>query len=106
MKRLFILIAAVCLLWTSDALACTTAAVSSKASRDGRPMLWKQRDTSDPYNRLVHVSGGKYAYTSIFSCRDTLCAEAYAGINEVGFAIINNMSYNIRPDSLGYYYTQ
>ncbi len=106
MKKLFICLAAVCLLWASDALACTTAAVTSGSSRSGRPMLWKQRDTSDPYNRLVHVSGGTYAYTSIFSCKDTLCTEAYAGINEVGFAIINNMSYNIRPDELGFDDTQ
>lgn len=106
MRKLFICAFALCVMCASDALACTTAAVTSGASRYGRPMLWKQRDTSDPYNRLVHVSGGTYAYTSIFSCKDTLCAEAYAGINEVGFAIINNMSYNIRPDSLGFDDTQ
>lgn len=106
MKKLFLCACVMCLLCASDALACTTAAVSSGASASGRPMLWKQRDTSDPYNRLVHVTGGKYAYTSIFSCKDTLCTEAYAGINEVGFAIINNMSYNIRPDELGFDDTQ
>ena len=61
MKKLFLCACVMCLLCASDALACTTAAVSSGASASGRPMLWKQRDTSDPYNRLVHVTGGKYA---------------------------------------------
>lgn len=106
MKKLFLCACVLCLMCASDALACTTAAVTAGASKSGRPMLWKQRDTSDPYNRLVHVSGGTYAYTSIFSTKDSLCTEAYAGINEVGFAIINNMSYNIRPDELGFDDTQ
>jgi len=30
--------------------ACTTAVISGKATRDGRPLLWKNRDTLDASN--------------------------------------------------------
>jgi hypothetical protein len=64
-------------------------------------MIWKQRDAADDYNRLVHVRGAKYAFTALFPTADIRCTKAYAGINEVGFAISNNLTYNLRPDSLG-----
>ena len=100
MKRLgFILVA---LLLAADALACTTAIVTAGASRSGRPMLWKQRDASDPYNVIANVSGGRFAYTGLFPTSDSLHTKCYAGINEAGFALINSLSYNMRPDSAGF----
>ena len=33
--------------------ACTSAVVSGRATRDGRPILWKQRDTGQLENKLV-----------------------------------------------------
>ncbi|MBO4670343.1 MAG: hypothetical protein J5640_00655 [Bacteroidales bacterium] len=101
MRRLWVILAA--LLLSADIFACTTAVVSSGASASGRPMLWKQRDTSDPYNRIVHVKDGvEIAYTALFPTSDSLCTLAYAGINAAGFGVINNLSYNLRPDSLGF----
>ena len=101
MKRLWIIAAA--LLLGADLLACTTAVVSAGASASGRPMLWKQRDASDPYNRIVHVKdGAQIAYTALFPTSDSLCTLAYAGINAAGFGVMNNLSYNLRPDSLGF----
>ena len=89
------------LLCSVPALACTTAVVSAQASGTGRPMIWKQRDASDEYNRIAYVHGEKYAFTALFATSDTAFQSAYAGINEVGFAISNNLSYNFRPDSVG-----
>ncbi len=83
------------------AYACTTAIVSAGASRTGRPLLWKQRDAADTYNVLAHVSSEFHSYTAVFNSDDTLRLSAYAGVNDAGFAIANNLSYNIRPDSLG-----
>ena len=75
MKRLWIIAAA--LLLGADLLACTTAVVSAGASASGRPMLWKQRDASDPYNRIVHVKDGvQIAYTALFPTSDSLCTLA------------------------------
>ena len=98
MKRLLLVIAA--LIVSVDIWACTTAVVSAGASADGRPMLWKQRDAPDPYNVIAHIKGGKYAFTALFPTKDSLHTRAYAGINEVGFGIMNNLSYNLAPDSL------
>ena len=64
-------------------------------------MIWKQRDASDEYNRIAYVRGEKYGFTGLFATYDTEFKNAYAGINEAGFAISNNLSYNVRPDSLG-----
>ena len=89
------------LLCCVPALACTTAVFSAQASATGRPMIWKQRDASDEFNRMAYVRGEKYGFTGLFAVSDAACRNAYAGINEVGFAISNNMSYNLRPDSVG-----
>ena len=89
------------LLCSVPAAACTTAVVSAQASATGRPMIWKQRDASDEFNRIAYVQGEKYGFTGLFATADVACRNAYAGINEAGFAISNNLSYNLRPDSLG-----
>ena len=77
-----------------DASACTTAIVSAEASASGRPLLWKQRDADNIHNVLCHIKGGKYAYTAVFGASD-LVVRSYGGVNEAGFAIINNASYNL-----------
>lgn len=103
MRRIGAILAGFLLFLGGEALACTTAIVSVGASASGRPMLWKQRDASDPYNRIVHISEGvEIPYTALFPTRDSLCTLAYAGLNAAGFAIVNNLSYNLRPDSLGF----
>ena len=98
MKRLGAIL--IVLMLAAPAFACTTAVVAAHASKTGRPMLWKQRDAGDQYNILVNIEGGKFAYTGLFPTSDTLHTRCYAGINEVGFAIMNNLSYNLAPDSL------
>ena len=82
------------------ALCCTTAIVSAGASLSGRPVIWKQRDSDEKNTCVAYVRGGTFCYTGLFTVADTLHRNAYAGINEAGFAIANNLSYNLRPDSL------
>lgn len=79
----------------SPAFACTTALVSAGASKNGRPLIWKQRDTDYEFSVLKHVSDGRYEFTAIFDARDTSLVSAYAGVNEKGLALINNLSYNL-----------
>lgn len=78
-----------------DALACTTAIISAKASGTGRPLLWKHRDTDEYYNHIEHLKGEKYSFTALVNTRDTVYREVWAGANEKGFVIANNVSYNI-----------
>jgi hypothetical protein len=77
------------------ALACTTAIISAEASGTGRPMLWKHRDTDEYYNHIGYLKGEKYGFTALLNTRDTVYTEVWAGVNEKGFAIANNVSYNI-----------
>ena len=97
MRRLsFLLLTALAFCFCAPgADACTTAIVSAGASASGRPLLWKQRDTDNPYNVLEHITGGKYAYTAVFSASDTARKRAFTGVNQTGFAIMNNASYNL-----------
>ena len=78
-----------------SALACTTAIISAEASGTGRPLLWKHRDTDEYYNHIEYINGEKYSFTALVNSRDTVYAEVWAGANEMGFVIANNVSYNI-----------
>lgn len=85
------------LLASYEAVACTTAIVSAGASETGRPLLWKQRDTGNPFNTAVFIcaTDSSLAYTGIFNVSDVERRSVYAGENEKGFAIVNNSSYNL-----------
>lgn len=78
-----------------SALACTTAIISAEASGTGRPLLWKHRDTDEYFNHIEHLKGEKYSFTALVNTRDTVYHEVWAGANEKGFVIANNVSYNI-----------
>lgn len=95
LKTVFLTLAA--LFIAADSLACTTAIVSAGASATGRPLLWKQRDTGNPYNTVVFISStdSTYAYTGLFGTGDLRHRSVYAGENEKGLAVVNNNSYNL-----------
>lgn len=77
--------------------ACTSAIVSGKLTLDGRPIIWKHRDTSASDNFLHRVEReGKIGYVGLFNGADSLCLdEAWMGMNDEGFAIINTVAYNL-----------
>ena len=75
--------------------ACTTAIISAEASGTGRPLLWKHRDTGESFNHIGYLKGEKYSFTALLNTRDTVFTAVWAGANEKGFVIANNVSYNI-----------
>ncbi len=77
--------------------ACTTAIISGKFTPDGRPLLWKNRDTQDLDNKLMYFTDGKYAYIGLVNSKDSLGREVWVGMNTAGFAIMNSVSYNLNP---------
>lgn len=85
--------------------ACTSMIVSAKATVSGRPMLWKHRDTSAKNNYLYRVEpdsaiGREYGFVGLFNGADSLALdEAWMGMNDVGFAIMNTVAYNLQPNS-------
>lgn len=88
-----------CVLMAAPAFACTTVIVSAKASASGRPLMWKQRDTSAEFNYLdfFPATDGKYSFTGVVNTDDVQKESVWCGSNEVGFSIMNAMSYGLSP---------
>jgi hypothetical protein len=82
------------------ARACTTAVVSTAAAADGRPLLWKNRDTDFLNNKVLFVSESPYSYLALVNAEDRSGRWAYAGLNSAGFAIFNSVAYNL-PEAAG-----
>ena len=49
------------------AWACTSAVVSGKATPDGRPLLWKHRDTDFLKNHVEYVCGEKHGIRRVIT---------------------------------------
>jgi hypothetical protein len=83
-------------------IACTSAIIGADATPDGRPLLWKLRDTNTTDNKVEYIASddGAYSYVALFNANDTKCEQAWIGMNEVGFAIMNTASYNIKDDKV------
>lgn len=92
---------------TGSVYACTAAVVSGKATPDGRPLLWKHRDTDALDNRLEHFRGERYSFTGLVNSSEVSAPyvnegerEVWIGANTAGFAIMNTASYNIKDDDV------
>jgi len=93
--KLFLFIIMTCYLQHALLFACTTAIVSGKQSPDGRPLLFKHRDTDKLQNKLMVFTDGKYECIGLVNSEDSLGHEIWAGCNSAGFAIMNSASYNL-----------
>lgn len=83
-------------------IACTSAIISGRCTPDGRPLLWKNRDTATLQNfidRVEPAQDGNMAFVALFNAGDSLRQEAWAGMNDASFAIMNTASYNLAPDT-------
>jgi len=74
---------------------CTTAVVGPRAGEDGRPLLWKNRDTDVLSNRVVFVKETPYSYLGLADLEARSGRSVFAGINAEGFAIMNSVAYNL-----------
>ena len=74
------------------ALPCTVAVISAKASREGRPLLWKNRDTSAENNIVIYIQGKKFGIIALVNATDPGGRNVWAGCNSAGFAIMNSAS--------------
>lgn len=82
----------------ASAMACTSAIISGSLTRDGRPILWKNRDTSHFVNYVAskQATDSTHAYVALYNSEDTEAREAWIGYNDAGFAIMNTASYNLQ----------
>lgn len=75
------------------AAPCTLAVLAGKATASGRPLMWKNRDTSDPNNKLAFFKGPKYDFAAVvISEAPVPAAEVWGGQNTAGFAIMNSQA--------------
>ncbi|MDR2683523.1 MAG: hypothetical protein LBB64_06620 [Dysgonamonadaceae bacterium] len=79
--------------------ACTSAIITGKITPDGRPLLWKHRDTDDENNRMAFFKGAKYDFLALLSSADQE-GIAWTGSNSAGFSIMNTASYNLKDDTI------
>ncbi len=77
---------------------CTVAVVSGKATVDGRPLLWKNRDTSNLNNEVAYCTDGKFPYIGVINAGDR--TQVWMGVNSDGFAIMNSESQDLEGDTL------
>jgi len=82
----------------STAAACTSAVISGRATLDGRPILWKNRDTSKIENKLIYIKGEKYDLIGVANNSDAVGDSIWMGSNSAGFSIVNTLSYNLNID--------
>ena len=82
----------------STSISCTTAIVSGNFTNDGRPLLFKHRDTGTLQNKLMFFEDGKFEYIGLVNSTDSLGNEIWAGCNSAGFGIMNSASYNLNTN--------
>lgn len=87
----------------SCAYPCTSALVSARASASGRPLLWKNRDTSATDNVVEYMppsAPGELAFVALYNASDRRREQAWIGMNDAGFAVMNTASYNLKDDKV------
>ena len=96
MKHIRIIFAVIGLLASVASYACTSAIIIGK---DGKPMLWKHRDTGTLDNRLEHFKGEKYSFVGLVNSSSE-GGEVWIGSNTAGFSIMNTASYCLKDDNV------
>jgi len=84
-------------LFLNNGKACTTVIISGKATKDGRPLLWKNCDTPNLDQRLIYGNHQGYPFLALMrsNATDEATASIWTGTNSQGFTIMNTLSYNI-----------
>ncbi len=79
---------------TGEVWSCTTFLMSGKYTPDGRPLLYKNRDTGTLDNALAYFNDGKFDYIGLVDSKESWKREVWGGFNSAGFAIMNTAAYN------------
>jgi len=96
MKKLltFLMLTVLCFAWNESG-ACTSAIITGKLTPDGRPLLWKHRDTGEDNNRIEYFKGKRFDFTALVNSPDK-DGVVWIGTNSAGFSIMNTASYNLQ----------
>ena len=83
----------------NDNEQCTSILITPRASAEGAPILWKNRDTSQLSNRVVFVDDQPFSYLALVDGNDPSGRRCFAGLNSAGFGIINTVAYNLPAET-------
>jgi len=88
-RKLFIITCLFLAFWGKEGFSeeCTTGLFSGEVTNSGRPILWKNRDSSFKDNEAAFFSHGGTQFIAIINADDT--TQVWAGVNNHGFAIMN-----------------
>lgn len=79
---------------------CTIGVATGAATSDGRPMVWKTRDYSSARdNEVKYNASSRFKFISISNAGDD--TNAWMGVNEHGFAVVNTLAYDLEKGSTG-----
>ncbi len=95
MKEILLLIWLFAALDNVSVQACTSIIISGKATPDGRPIMWKNRDTDSYQNAIKYFDDGKYKSIGLIDADDPAGHAVWIGYNSAGFSIMNTASYNL-----------
>lgn len=76
-------------------LACSSVVISGKVTPDGRPLLWKHRDSDFLQNSVRFFRGEKYSFIAIVNSIEDNPTDVWIGTNSAGFSIMNTQSFNL-----------
>lgn len=96
MKNIRIALTVIGIVVSAVSYACTSAIIIGS---DGKPLLWKHRDTGTLDNRLEHFKGEKYSFVGLVNSSSE-GGEVWIGSNTAGFAIMNTASYCLNDDEV------
>lgn len=82
-----------------QAFCCTSVIISGNARADGRPVMYKHRDTGELNNRMQWFRGPEYCFIALVNS-SAKEGEAWAGTNSAGFCIMNTATYDLKDDSI------
>lgn len=72
---------------------CTIAVVSGQATEDGRPLLWKNRDTDSARNMVQVFADGTYRVMAVVDADDP--DRVWMGMNDAGLCLVNSLSLDL-----------
>jgi hypothetical protein len=91
LSRTALVIGLVCFGFGKTSFPCTTAVISGRATVDGRPILWKNRDTQQTLNEVVlFIDGEGYQTLALVDAGSR--SSIWMGVNEAGLCIENSLS--------------
>lgn len=99
MNRFFFVLITLSLIALQESIACTSIIISGKATADGRPLMWKHRDTSEPLNHIGFSEKDGFSYLGLINSKEG-DRDVWIGTNAAGFSIMNTASFNLKNDDI------